>query len=190
MKTLKVKSILFSLLTILVASIFLVSCEQESLPVVIEELEGLRPAEVGTLESFQTTDISQLIEDLNLSTVSLEDTSIEIEKTMDGSDEITKRTWCCDVGSIANLAGGTNRFRIPLTYDANSRFVITVWQGGKFWASNIISIPFNSCTTSHHYTDLDYYAPIQQGESYVLRVFLFNETGPSCDMGIKSFIGE
>lgn len=185
MKNLKGNSILFSLLAMIAFAVFLTSCEQGY----ILDNEPLNEQSQMTLESFQTTDINQLIEDLNLSNVSLEDASIEVEETLHNSDEVMERM-CCNVGSIYNLRGGTNRFRVPLTYGANSSFIITVWKGGSFWSSGNISIPFSSCTTSYHLTDLDNYAPIQQGESYILRVFLYSGSGAFCDMGSKNFVGE
>jgi len=141
------------------------------------------------LEKFYNTDFSDIVDEFNMKKLSQEDISfIEAEKT--NNDDIGQRGYCCDVGSIVNLAGGTNEFKIPIEFYDSSGYIITVWQGTNVQWSGYNSIPLTGCLNGYLLTDLDNFANIQSGQSYTLRFLLYDGSGPPCDIGSKSFIGE
>ncbi len=86
MKTLKVKSILFSLLTVMAIAVLMTSCEQDA--VVIEELEGLKSVKVDDNNGMTAEDIQPPLTLEELSAIWKEAEQIE-------GDNIEERSSSC-----------------------------------------------------------------------------------------------
>jgi len=91
MKTLKVKSILFSLLAVMAVAVFLTSCGQEE--VITDEIDQL--SGIYETDSFiEFNDLAELPEDLP------EDVRDAIESELNNSNQDVESRTCCNISSF------------------------------------------------------------------------------------------
>jgi len=181
-----------SIFGLAIAMLFILSaCNKEELSIQEMEVSSVQEMEI-TPDFFHVNDLDIITETLNPEGLDLNQADAEgNEKCCYALGPVSES--CCNVGNIVNLVGGTNRFRVPLTYDKKGSFIVTVWQGNSFQGN--FNSPENwghngKCLTSHHLIDLDNYAQIQQGQNYTFRIYLYDGSGPFCDSGQINFVGE